>query len=79
MKCEFWLDKVFFLGHMISREGVSVEPEKVQAVVELERLATAHKILSFLGLVDYYRRIIEGFSKLSGPLTTLTRKTACYL
>jgi hypothetical protein len=78
-KCEFWLDSVSFLGHVISGEGVSVDPEKVKAVVDWTRPTSVHEVRSFLGLAGYYRRFIEGFSKLSGPLTALTRKNARYL
>lgn len=78
-KCEFWLDRVSFLGHMISRKWVSVYPEKVKEVVEWERPTSVHKIQSFIGLVGYYRRFIEGFSKLSRLLTGLTKKNARYL
>jgi hypothetical protein len=75
-KCEFWLDSVSFLGHVISGERVVVDPEKVKAVVEWTRPTSVFEIQSFLGLADYYRHFIEHFSKLSGPLTALTRKNA---
>jgi hypothetical protein len=58
---------------------VSVDPEKVKAVVDWTRPTSVHEVRSFLGLAGYYRRFIEGFSKLSGPLTALTRKNARYL
>jgi hypothetical protein len=64
---------------MISSEGVALDPEKVKAVVEWTRPTSMFKIWSFLGLAGYYRRFIEGFSKLSGPLTTLTKKNACFV
>jgi hypothetical protein len=73
-KCEFWLDSVSFLGHVISGEGVAVDSEKVKAVVEWTRPTSVFEIRSFLGLAGYYRRFIEGFSKLSRPLTALTQK-----
>jgi hypothetical protein len=73
-KCEFWQGSVSFLGHMISGEGVVVDPEKVKAVVEWTRPIRMLEIRSLLGLAGYYRCFIEGFSKLSGPLTALTRK-----
>jgi hypothetical protein len=78
-KCEFWLDKVIFLGHIVSKDGISVDPKKVEAVVKWERPTNVHEIRSFLGLAGYYRRFVEGFSKLSGPLTALTRKNAHFL
>ena len=73
-KCEFWLDEVNFLGHVIGRGGVAVDPSKVEAVLEWERPTTITEIRSFLGLAGYYRKFIEGFSKLALPLTMLTRK-----
>ena len=73
-KCEFWLDKVIFLGHVISKEGVMVDPAKIQAVKDWNRPKTVTEIRSFLGLAGYYRKFVEGFSKLAMPLTQLTRK-----
>ena len=61
-KCEFWLTDVRFLGHVVSVLGVSVDPEKVEAVMSWERLKSVFKICSFLGLAGYYRRFIEEFS-----------------
>jgi hypothetical protein len=73
-KCEFWLERVTFLGHVISAEGVFIDPQKVEAVLKLERLTSMTEIRSFLGLAGYYRRFIEGFSLIATPLTQLTRK-----
>ena len=53
-KCEFWLDSVSFLGHLISGEGVAVDPKKVKAVVQWTRPTSVFKIRSFLGLAGYY-------------------------
>jgi hypothetical protein len=78
-KCEFWLDSVSFLEHVISGEGVAVDPEKVKAMVEWTTPTNMFEIWSFLGLIGYYRCFIEGFLKLSGPLTTLTRKNARFI
>jgi hypothetical protein len=78
-KCEFWLDSVSFLGHVISGEGVAVDLKKVNAVVEWTRATSVFEIRSFLGLAGYYRCFIKGFSKLSGPLTALTRKNARFV
>jgi hypothetical protein len=78
-KCEFWLDKVIFLGHVISKDGILVDPKKVEAVVNWERPTSVHEIRSLLGLAGYYRRLVKGFSKLSGPLIALTRKNAHFL
>jgi hypothetical protein len=78
-KCEFWLDSVSFLGHVISRKGVAVDPKKVKAVVKWTRPTSVFEIRSFLGLAGYYRPLIDGFSKLSGPFTALTRKNARFV
>ena len=73
-KYEFWLTKVRFLGHVVSALGVSVDPEKVEAVMSWERPKSVFEIRSFLGLVGYYRRFIEDFSKIATPMTRLTQK-----
>ena len=73
-KCEFWLTEVKFLGHVVSALGVSVDLEKVEAVMSWERPKSVFEIRSFLGLTGYYRRFIEDFSRLAAPMTRLTRK-----
>ena len=61
-KCEFWLTEVRFIGHVLSTSGVSVDPEKVEAVMSWERLKSVFEIHSLLGLAGYYKRFIEDFS-----------------
>ncbi|XP_052735054.1 uncharacterized protein LOC108319991 [Vigna angularis] len=73
-KCEFWMKEVQFLGHIVSVGGISVDPAKVRAVMEWERPRSVTEVRSFVGLAGYYRRFIEGFSKIVAPLTQLTRK-----
>jgi hypothetical protein len=73
-KCEFWLNKVGFLGHIVSAEGVAVDPSKVASVTEWESPKNAGDIRSFLGLAGYYRRFIENFSKIAKPMTELLKK-----
>jgi hypothetical protein len=77
-KCEFWLKKISFLEHVISKEGITVDPKKIEAVVNWERPTNVHEIRGFLGLPGYYQHFVEGFSKLSGPFTALTKKNARY-
>ncbi len=73
-KCEFWLDRVAFLGHVISSNGVEVDPSKFEAVLAWNPPKNVSEIRSFLGLAGYYRRFIEGFSKLARPMTELLKK-----
>ena len=62
------------MGHVVSASGVSVDREKVEAVMSWERSKSVFEIRSFLGLAGYYRRFIEDFSRLTAPMTRLTRK-----
>ena len=63
-----------FLGHVISKDGIAVDPAKVQAVLEWKAPTNVKEIRSFLGMAGYYRRFIEGFSRIAGPMTKLLRK-----
>ncbi|GKA04191.1 putative reverse transcriptase domain-containing protein, partial [Tanacetum coccineum] len=74
-KCDFWLSKVQFLGHVIDSEGIHVDPAKIESIKEWESPKTSTEIRQFLGLVGYYRCFIEGFSKISRPMTKLTQKS----
>jgi hypothetical protein len=73
-KCEFWLKQVAFLGHVISKGGISVDPSKVQEVLSWKAHTSVSDIRSFLRLAGYYRRFIEGFLKISKPMTELLEK-----
>jgi hypothetical protein len=73
-KCEFWLKQVAFMGHVISKGGMFVDPSKVQDVLSWNATTCVGDIRSFLRLAGYYRRFIEGFSKISKPVTELLKK-----
>ncbi|XP_058202911.1 uncharacterized protein LOC131317372 [Rhododendron vialii] len=72
-KCEFWLSEVKILGHVVSKGGVSVDPGKIESVMNWQRPKNVFKIRSFLGLAGYYRRFVLNFSRLAAPMTRLTR------
>ena len=74
-KCQVWLDRVAFLGHVISD---SVDPYKIEVVVNWKPPKNVSEVISFLGLAGYYRKFVEGFSKIAAPLTKLTRKDVKY-
>ncbi|XP_075500114.1 uncharacterized protein LOC142538698 [Primulina tabacum] len=78
-KCEFWLEQVAFLGHIISKEGISVDSRKIEVVNNWLRPTTVTEVRSFLGLAGYYRRFIARFSKIALPLTALTRKNVRFV
>ena len=73
-KCEFWLEKVAFLGHVVSAGGISVDPEKIQAIIDWKAPTSVTEIRSFLGLAGYYRKFVEGFSSIAKPMTQLLKK-----
>ncbi|KAI3809549.1 hypothetical protein L1987_25526 [Smallanthus sonchifolius] len=73
-KCEFWIREVHFLGHVINKNGIHVDPSKIEAIKNWEAPRTPTEVRQFLGLAGYYRRFIKKFSKIALPLTTLTQK-----
>nr|GFB98840.1 putative reverse transcriptase domain-containing protein [Tanacetum cinerariifolium] len=78
-KCEFWLQQVGFLGHIVSADGITMDPSKVKAITKWPRPTTMTEVRSFLGLAGYYRCFVEGFSRLALPLTHLMRKGEKFL
>nr|GEV76537.1 putative reverse transcriptase domain-containing protein [Tanacetum cinerariifolium] len=74
LKCEFWLSKVQFLGHLIDSEGIHVDRAKIKSIKDCASPKTPTEIRQFLGLAGYYRRFIEGFLKIAKPMTKLTQK-----
>ncbi|GJX73125.1 putative reverse transcriptase domain-containing protein [Tanacetum coccineum] len=73
-KCEFWIPKVQFLGHVIDSQGIHVDPAKIESIKDWASPKSPTEIRQFLGLAGYYRRFIEGFSKIAKPMTKLTQK-----
>nr|GEX51625.1 putative reverse transcriptase domain-containing protein [Tanacetum cinerariifolium] len=77
-KCEFWLQELHFLGHVVNQSGIHVDPSKIEAVKNQKTPTTPSKIRSFLGLAGDYRRFIVNFSKIAKPFTSLTQKNQKY-
>ncbi|GKD83106.1 putative reverse transcriptase domain-containing protein, partial [Tanacetum coccineum] len=73
-KCEFWIPKVQFLGHVIDSQGIYVDSTKIKSIKDWASPKTATEIRQFLSLVGYYRRFIKGFSKIAKSMTKLTQK-----
>ncbi|KAD5317690.1 hypothetical protein E3N88_17636 [Mikania micrantha] len=73
-KCDFWIREVQFLGHVVNERGIHVDPAKIEAIKNWEAPKTPTEVRQFLGLAGYYRRFIEGFSKIAQSLTSLTHK-----
>jgi hypothetical protein len=78
-KCEFWLNSVSFLGHVVSREGISVDPSKIEAINSWGSPTSVAEVRSFLSLAGYYRRFVENFARIAKPLTSLTQKGVQFL
>jgi hypothetical protein len=72
-KCTFWLEDIQFLGHVLSANGIAVDPNKVKDILEWKPPTTVHQVRSFLGLAGYYHRFILDFSKLVKPITSLLK------
>ena len=78
-KCEFFQERVSFLGHVISADGVAVQQHKVDAVAQWPTPQSVSDVRRFLGLTSYYRRFVSGFSGLAAPLSDLTRKDTAFV
>ena len=73
-KCEFWLKEVSFLGHIVSEEGIRVDPSKIEVILEWKPPRNVTEVCSFLGLVGYYRRFVKGFSMTMALMMRLFQK-----
>ena len=73
-KCEFWLGEMSFLGHIVSEEGIRVDPKKIEVIIEWKPSRNFMEVHSFLGLASYYRRFVKGFSMTAAPMTRLLQK-----
>jgi hypothetical protein len=78
-KCEFWMEEVTFLSHVLSAEGVAIDPSKIEAVSKLQSPKSVTEICSFLGLAGYYRRFIENFSKIAKLMIELLKSNTPYV
>ncbi|MFG1569958.1 reverse transcriptase family protein, partial [Staphylococcus aureus] len=70
-KCEFFLDQVEFLGHVVTRDGIAVDPKKIEAVKSWAPPKSVAEVRSFLGLAGYYRKFVKDFAKIAEPMTKL--------
>jgi hypothetical protein len=77
-KCEFNKSEVPFLGHVVSREGVKVQPHQIDAIQKWNTPRSVREVQSFLGLANYYRRFIKNFSRIAAPLSDVTKSTATF-
>ena len=73
-KCEFWLGEVSFLGHIVSEEGIRVDPKKIKVIIEWKPPRNVTEVCSFLGLAGYYKKFNKGFSMTAAPMIRLLQK-----
>jgi hypothetical protein len=78
-KCCFAAESIIFIGHVVSKEGMKPDPEKIEAVVRFPLPTTITNVRSFLGLTGYYRKYVRGYSRLAGPLFELTKKDVAFI
>jgi len=78
-KCEFDVTETTFLGYILSKDGLKVDPEKVKAILDWPVPSNVKEIQSFIGLCNYYRIFIKDFAKIARPLHKLTRKNVPFL
>jgi hypothetical protein len=73
-KCDLFQKEIQYLGHIISAEGVAVDPEKIKEIMDWPAPRNVTEVRYFMGLDGYYKRFIKGFSKIGNPITSLQRK-----
>eukprot|EP00253_Pinus_taeda_P012699 PITA_12699 len=73
-KCDFYKEEIQYLGHVISKDGIAVDPEKIKTILDWPVPKDVADIRSFMGLAGYYRRFVEGFSRVAYPITSLQKK-----
>ena len=73
-KCDLFKDKIQYLGHVVTKEGILVDPKKIKAIEDWPVPKDVMDVRSFMGITGYYRRFIEGFSKIANPITSLQKK-----
>ena len=72
-KCELWLQEIALLGHIVSKEGISVDLEKIKAIIEWSIPKNVTEVQSFMGLAGYYRKYMENFSKVARTMFKLLK------
>jgi hypothetical protein len=73
-KCSFYQKNIYYLRRIISKDGIAVDPQKIEAIREWLALKNVKEVRSFMGLPGYYKIFIEGFSKIAHPITSLQIK-----
>jgi hypothetical protein len=78
-KCCFAAESIVFLGYVVSKEGVKLDPKKIDAVLRFPEPTTVSNVRSFLGLTGYYRKYVRGYSRLADPLFESTKKDVAFI
>ena len=73
-KCGFFNDRIQYVGHVVSNDGISIDPNKIKSITEWPIPNNVTNIRSFMGITGYYRKFVEGFSKISYSITSLPNK-----
>ena len=73
-KCDFFKDKIQYLGHVVTKEGISVDPKKIKVIEDWSVPKDVTDVRSFMVITGYYWRFIEGFSRIANPITSLQKK-----